>query len=58
MQPKIKPSVPGHHLTLQEVVKDLVADGRLAKEAAEQFLIPARSSKLDIHPLVVRGILY
>jgi general secretion pathway protein E len=53
MQPKIKPSVPGHHLTLQEVVKDLVADGRLAKEAAEQFLIPARSSKLDIHPLVM-----
>jgi len=35
------------------VVKDLVADGRLAKETADQFLIPARSSKLDIHPLVM-----
>ena len=35
------------------MVKDLVADGRLAKETADQFLIPARNSKLDIHPLVM-----
>jgi len=53
MQSQIKPITPGHHLSLHQVVKDLVADGRLAKDAADQFLIPARSSKLDIHPLVM-----
>jgi general secretion pathway protein E len=53
MQSQIKPINPGHHLSLHQVVKDLVADGRLVKDAADQFLIPARSSKLDIHPLVM-----
>jgi len=53
MQPKVKTTSADRHLSLHEVVQDLVANGRLAKEEADQFLIPARNSKLDIHPLVM-----
>ena len=44
---------PDHHLGLHEVIRELVADGRLSQEVADQFLIPARTGKLDIHPLVI-----
>ncbi|NNF96184.1 MAG: hypothetical protein HKM94_04565, partial [Halobacteria archaeon] len=53
MQHQAKTASPDRHLSLHEVVQDLVASGRLAKEEADQFLIPARNSKLDIHPLVM-----
>jgi general secretion pathway protein E len=42
-----------HHLSLHEIVRELVADERLSRVAADQFLIPARTGKLDIHPLVM-----
>jgi general secretion pathway protein E len=53
MQPHVKNASADRHLSLHEVVQDLVASSRLAKEEADQFLIPARNSKLDIHPLVM-----
>ncbi|MEJ2143270.1 MAG: GspE/PulE family protein [Gammaproteobacteria bacterium] len=40
------------HISMKEILEGLVADGRIEKEQAEQFLIPTRSS-LDIHPLVI-----
>ncbi len=40
-------------LDLHTVVRALVADGRLAETDAEQFLIPARTGRLEIHPLVM-----
>lgn len=40
------------HISMKEILEGLVADGRVDKEQAEQFLIPTRSS-LDIHPLVI-----
>ncbi len=53
MQHQIYSAAPDRHLTLQEVIQDLVQTDRLAKDQADQFLIPARNSKLDIHPLVM-----
>ncbi|HID49171.1 MAG TPA: type II/IV secretion system protein, partial [Chromatiales bacterium] len=44
---------PDQPLVLHEIIRALVADGRLSQAVADQFLIPARSGKLDIHPLVV-----
>lgn len=40
-------------LTIKEIINDLVEDGRLDKSIADEFLVPARSSGLDIHPLVI-----
>ena len=40
-------------LDLHTVVRALVEDGRLAQTDADQFLIPARTGQLDIHPLVM-----
>ncbi len=41
-------------LSLSDVVKDLIDDGRIAPSLSEQFLIPARTtSQLDISPLVI-----
>ena len=40
-------------LTIRELIEDLVADGRLDKQVASDFLIPVRSSRLEIHPLVI-----
>jgi len=41
-------------LSLADVVKDLVDDGRINASLSEQFLIPARNaSVLDISPLVI-----
>ena len=42
-----------HPLMLREVVQDLVADGRLNKELADEFIFTGHSSTLDIHPLVI-----
>ena len=53
MQIQAKTKSEGCHLSLHQLVHELVADARLAKEEADQFLIPARNSKLDIHPLVM-----
>jgi len=46
-------STTDRRVNLREVVEGLVADGRLDKHTADEFLIPARSSGLDIHPLVI-----
>lgn len=40
-------------LFLKDIVDDLLADGHIDKKQSEQFLIPARSTTLDIHPLVI-----
>lgn len=40
-------------LNLHEIVTDLIEDGLVDKKLAEDFLIPSRSSSLDIHPLVI-----
>lgn len=41
------------HLTLHELIHALVEEGRLDKQRADQFLIPARTGRLEIHPLVI-----
>ena len=41
------------HLSLHQLVQELVEDGRLQKENADQFMIPARGTNLDIHPLII-----
>ncbi len=53
MQVQSQQTEPDRHLTLQEIVQELLQDGRLAKEDADQFLIPARTGALEIHPLVL-----
>ena len=40
-------------LNLRDIVIDLIADRRVDKKLAEDFLVPSRSSSLDIHPLVI-----
>ncbi len=40
-------------LSLKEIIEDLLLDGLIDKQQAEQFLIPARGSSLEIHPLVI-----
>ena len=42
-----------HKLTFREIIESLVADGRLDKQTADDFLIPVRSGRLEIHPLVI-----
>ncbi|MEJ2359888.1 MAG: GspE/PulE family protein [Gammaproteobacteria bacterium] len=42
-----------HKLTLRELVDNLIADGRVDKKLADEFLIPVRNSRLEIHPLVI-----
>ena len=40
-------------LTIKELITDLVDDARLDKTIADDFLIPARSGSLEIHPMVI-----
>jgi len=40
-------------LTMKEIISDLIEDGRVDKAIADDFLIPVRSSGLEIHPLVI-----
>jgi len=40
-------------LTIKELINDLIEDGRVEKALADDFLIPVRSSGLEIHPLVI-----
>jgi general secretion pathway protein E len=40
-------------LTIREIVEDLIEDKRVDKAIADEFLIPVRSSGLEIHPLVI-----
>src|SRR5674476_1070962 len=40
-------------LDLQRVVADLVADGLVAQETADQLLKDRRFGRADVHPLVV-----
>ncbi len=40
-------------LTIKEIISDLIEDGRVDKKIADDFLIPVRSSGLEIHPLVI-----
>ncbi|MDH5179087.1 MAG: GspE/PulE family protein [Gammaproteobacteria bacterium] len=40
-------------LFLRDVIGELLEDGHIDNEQAEQFLMPARSTTLDIHPLVI-----
>ena len=44
-------SVADRRLGLQEMIQELVDDGRITAELQENFLVPARSTQLDIHPL-------
>ena len=53
MQYQTTKTLVDRHLSLSELVHDLIEDGRLDKNVADQFLIPARTSTLDIHPLVI-----
>ncbi|MFO7602757.1 MAG: GspE/PulE family protein [Gammaproteobacteria bacterium] len=46
-------SLSDRKLNLHDIVTDLIVDGRVDKRIAEDFLIPSRSSSLDIHPLVI-----
>ncbi|MDY6981419.1 MAG: type II/IV secretion system protein, partial [Pseudomonadota bacterium] len=41
------------HLNLHELIHALVEDGRLDKQISDEFLIPARTGRLEIHPLVI-----
>jgi len=52
MQPAVFDSLD-HKLTMRELIENLVADERLDKHVADEFLIPVRSSRLEIHPLVI-----
>lgn len=45
--------VADRKLSLKEIVDDLLHDGLIDKQQAEQFLIPVRGSSLEIHPLVI-----
>ncbi len=40
-------------LVVQELVEGLLADGRINKANVENFLIPARTGRLEIHPIVI-----
>jgi len=40
-------------LGLREVIQQLVEEGRLDKAILENFLVPARNSKIEIHPLTI-----
>lgn len=53
MQQTATSSKMDRHLNLHELVKQLVEQNYLAKEAADQFLIPARTGTLEIHPVVM-----
>ena len=40
-------------LSLREVMEQLVEEGRLDNSMLENFLMPARNSKIEIHPLTI-----
>ena len=40
-------------LSLREVMEQLVDEGRLDRNLLENFLVPARNSKIEIHPLTI-----
>ena len=52
MQPAVFDTVD-HKLSMRELIENLVADGRVEKRIADDFLIPIRSGRLEIHPLVI-----
>jgi len=53
MQMKTQQAGQDRPMTIHDVMRDLVQDGRLEKKTVEQFLIPARTGTLEIHPLVM-----
>jgi len=42
-----------HKLTIKDIIQGLLDDERLDKKLADDFLIPVRSGRLEIHPLVI-----
>ncbi|MEW6314391.1 MAG: ATPase, T2SS/T4P/T4SS family [Pseudomonadota bacterium] len=50
---KASPRDADHKLTLDEVLADLVADGLVSREAADQFAASRRFGRSDAHPLTV-----
>ena len=40
-------------LTIKDIIQGLLEAGRLDKKLADDFLIPVRSGRLEIHPLVI-----
>ncbi len=42
-----------HKLSIRDIIEGLVEDGRVDKKIADDFLIPVRNSRLDIHPIVI-----
>ena len=42
-----------HKITIKDIILGLVEDERLDKAIADEFLIPQRNSRLEIHPLVI-----
>ena len=47
------PEQKSHRLDLAEILKDLVADKLVSKEAADKLASDRRMSRTDVHPLVV-----
>ncbi len=44
---------PDRHLSLHQLMEMLVSDGRLDQHAVESFVVAGRSTRMDIHPLVI-----
>ncbi|HEB56262.1 MAG TPA: type II/IV secretion system protein [Gammaproteobacteria bacterium] len=44
---------PDRHLSLHQLMQMLVADGRLDQQEVDSFVAPGRSTRMDIHPLVI-----
>lgn len=44
---------PDRHLSLHQLMQMLVGDGRLDQHEVDSFVAPGRSTRLDIHPLVI-----
>jgi general secretion pathway protein E len=53
MQEQVNSLNNERHLNLHELIHDLVEEGRLEKQVADQFMVPARTGRLEIHPLVI-----
>jgi len=46
-------NIADRRLGLQEMIQELVDDGRIATEVQDNFLVPARTTRADIHPLTL-----
>ncbi|VAX12035.1 Type II secretory pathway, ATPase PulE/Tfp pilus assembly pathway, ATPase PilB [hydrothermal vent metagenome] len=44
---------PDRHLSLHQLMQMLVSDGRLNQHEVDSFVAPGRSTRMDIHPLVI-----